>query len=195
MGRCDGNGSLRGVQSRSSPPAQPELPLPLQPLRHPRHALLHWRCRVLRAASLSSTPSALCCRRAVVHARGNYWGPAGTDDYDLTGDGMLDIPHAISSPLAELALTHPGLRLWLHSPAAHALGWAERTFPVFATNGAIDPCPLASAPRTAMLTRLPDAPAAQLGGNGTEGAAAAIVLAGGFAGLIAGWRRKERVRA
>jgi nitrous oxidase accessory protein len=127
--------------------------------------------------------------------RGNYWGPAGTDDYDLTGDGVLDVPHAVSSPLAELALTHPGLRLWLHSPAAHALGWAERTFPVFATNGAIDPCPLATAPRTAMLTRLPDAPAAQLGGNGTQGAAAAIVLAGGLAGLIAGWRRKERTRA
>lgn len=128
--------------------------------------------------------------RLCVAGRGNYWG-GGNDAYDLTGDGVLDVPHAASSPLAELALTRPGLRLWLNSPAAHALGWAERTFPVFATGGAVDPCPLATPTQPVMLTRLPDAPMAQLGGNGTQGAAAAIVLAGGLAGLIAG-RRKER---
>ena len=130
--------------------------------------------------------------RLCVAGRGNYWGPSGSDAYDLNGDGVLDAPHAASSPLAQLALTHPGLRLWLDSPAAHALGWAERTFPVFATNGAVDPCPLAAAPRPIMLTRLPNAPAAQLGGNGTQGAAAAVVCTAGLLGLIAGRRRRQR---
>lgn len=94
--------------------------------------------------------------RLCVAGRGNYWG-AGTG-YDLAGDGVLDRPHAASSPLAELALRREGLRLWLTSPAAKLLEWAERTFPVFAVDGATDPCPLAAPPRPVMLSRLPPAP-------------------------------------
>ena len=94
--------------------------------------------------------------RLCVDGRGNYWG-RGTG-FDLGGDGVLDRPYAASSPLAELALTREGLRLWLNSPAAKTLAWAERTFPVFAVDGAIDHCPLAAPPRPVMLTRLPPAP-------------------------------------
>ena len=91
--------------------------------------------------------------RLCVDGRGNYWGTG--IGYDLAGDGVLDRPHAASSPLAELALTREGLRLWLNSPAAKMLAWAERTFPVFSVNGAIDHCPLAAPPQPVMLTRLP----------------------------------------
>jgi nitrous oxidase accessory protein len=96
--------------------------------------------------------------RLCVDGRGNYWGAAPGGGYDLRGDGVLDRPHAASSPLAELALRREGLRLWLTSPAAKLLEWAERTFPVFAVDGATDPCPLAAPPRPIMLTRLPPAP-------------------------------------
>ena len=98
--------------------------------------------------------------RLCVDGRGNYWGGAATGGgYDLGGDGVLDRPYAASSPLAELALRREGLRLWLTSPAAKLLEWAERTFPVFAVDGATDRCPLAAPPRPVMLSRLPPAPA------------------------------------
>lgn len=128
--------------------------------------------------------------RLCVAGRGNYWGAAQSDGYDLAGDGVLDVPHQVSAPLAELALTRPPLRLLLNSPAAHALDWAERTFPVFAIGGGTDPCPLATAPQPAMLTRLPPAPVARLGGTRGQGATAAVILAIGLAGLIAGRRRR-----
>ena len=128
--------------------------------------------------------------RLCVDGRGNYWGAAvGAGGYDLSGDGVLDVPHAASSPLAELALTRQPLRLWLESPAARALGWAERTFPVFAVGGATDPCPLGTPPRPAMLTRLPAAPATHAGGTRTQGTAAAFTLLLGLAALIVGRRR------
>lgn len=125
--------------------------------------------------------------RLCVAGRGNYWG-ATRGGYDLAGDGVLDAPHAASSPLAELALTHHGLRLWLESPAARALSWAERTFPVFAVAGATDPCPLGAPPRPATLTRLPVAPATHAGGTRSQGTAAAVTLLLGLAALV-GLRR------
>lgn len=128
--------------------------------------------------------------RFCVGGRGNYWGAARAEGYDLGGDGVLDAPHQVSSPLAELALTRQPLRLWLNSPAAHALDWAERTFPVFALGGATDPYPLATPPRPVMLARLPAAPAARLGGNRGQGTTAALILALGLAGLITGRRRR-----
>jgi nitrous oxidase accessory protein len=114
--------------------------------------------------------------------RGNYWDAARADGYDLDGDGVLDVPHAATSPLAELALTRAGLRLFLASPAARALEWAERTFPVFAVAEAVDSCPLARPPRPEMLARLPAAPAGAAGGTAGQGLAAAVMLgAGGLA--------------
>ncbi len=117
--------------------------------------------------------------------RGNYWDAARADGYDLDGDGVLDAPHAASAPLAELALTRPGLRLFLASPAARALDWAERTFPVFAIAEVVDSCPLVHPPRPEMLAQLPAAPAgaagAAGGAAGQELAAAAMLGAGGMA--------------
>jgi nitrous oxidase accessory protein len=125
--------------------------------------------------------------------RGNYWS-AARDGYDLDGDGVLDAPHDASSPLAELALNRESLRPLLDSPAARALGWAERTFPVFATAGVVDSCPLAHAPRLAALGKLPPAPAARLGGTGPQRATSVILLVGAAIVLVRGRRRPVRTK-
>ncbi len=122
---------------------------------------------------------------------GNYWSSA-RDGYDLDGDGVLDAPHDASSPLAELALNREGLRPLLDSPAARALGWAERTFPVFATAGVIDSCPLARAPRMAALADLPAAPAARRGSTRPQQATSAVLLIGAAVVLGRGRRRSLR---
>lgn len=124
--------------------------------------------------------------------RGNYWG-AARDGYDLDGDGVLDAPHDASSPQAELALNRESLRPLLDSPAARALGWAERTFPVFATTGVVDSCPLARAPRLAALSELPPAPAARLGGTGPQRTTSVILFVGAAIVLFRG--RRHSVRA
>ena len=89
--------------------------------------------------------------------RGNYWSKATAEGYDLDGDGVLDAPFAASSPLAELARTREGLRVFLGSPAARVLGWAERTFPVFQLDQAEDACPAARPPQVGILVSLPSA--------------------------------------
>ena len=124
--------------------------------------------------------------------RGNYWSRAARDGYDLDGDGVLDAPHPASSPLAELALTHDGLRPLLDSPASRTLEWAERTFPVFAGTSAVDSCPLARAPRLASVAKLPAAPAARLGGTLAQGAASAALVVGGTVVLVGFRTRRER---
>lgn len=126
--------------------------------------------------------------------RGNYWSAAAADGYDLDGDGTLDVPHPASAPLAELALTRESLRPLLDSPAARALAWAERTFPVFATASVVDSCPLARAPRLVALASLPPAPAAQLGGRRPQQAGGAALLAAGVL-VLAAARGRRRVRA
>lgn len=124
--------------------------------------------------------------------RGNYWQAAKDDGYDLDGDGILDRPHQASSPLAELARAREGLRLFLGSPAAHALDWAERTFPVFSMDQAEDPCPLARAPVLGTLTALP-APEEDESEGGQYAVAVASLLAG--AGILAApLRRREKSR-
>jgi nitrous oxidase accessory protein len=143
-------------------------------------------------ASGGATPGAYALCR---DGRGNYWGAAAGDGYDLDGDGVLDVPHAAAAPLAELALTHEGLRPLLDSPAARAMAWAERTFPVFATAGAVDSCPLARAPRLAAVADLPPAPLARLGGRGPQQVAGAALFLGGLVGLGGFTRRRRRGRA
>jgi len=123
--------------------------------------------------------------------RGNYWDRAARDGYDLDGDGVLDVPHQASSPLAELALSREGLRLFLASPAAGSLAWAERTFPVFDVGGAIDSCPLAHAPRPDMLARTPAARAGGGTGTGGQGLAGAALLGAGLIGLVRARRRQQ----
>jgi nitrous oxidase accessory protein len=126
--------------------------------------------------------------RLCVAGRGNYWG-VGTG-YDLGGDGVLDRPHAASSPLAELALNRAGLRLWLNSPAAKTLAWAERTFPVFAVNGATDRCPLAAPPRPVMLSRLPAAPVTRTGNRAVHSTVAGLTLLIGLTAFVTNRRRR-----
>ena len=128
--------------------------------------------------------------RLCVNGRGNYWDAATVDGYDLGGDGVLDAPHAAMSPLAALALNRDALRLFLNSPAARVLAWAERTFPVFDAQGVTDACPLAEPPRPARLANLPPAPAGHSGSTGGQQAAGGAALALGVAALIAGRRRR-----
>jgi len=142
------------------------------------------RCDCACSTSRTRAAYALCAA-----GRGNYWSAAAADGYDLDGDGVLDAPHDASSPLAELALNRENLRPLLNSPAARALGWAERTFPVFTTAGVVDSCPLAHAPPLAALSALPAAPAAQLGGTGPQRATSAFLLIGATAALV-----RSRVR-
>jgi nitrous oxidase accessory protein len=124
-----------------------------------------------------------------VNGRGNFWGAAQRRGYDLNGDGILDTPHSPSSPLAELALNRGGLRLFLESPAARVMDWAERAIPVFDVAGVVDSFPLAEAPRLAMLDRLSSAPARRQGGVPGQRLAGAAVALAGIAGLF--WSRKR----
>jgi nitrous oxidase accessory protein len=125
-----------------------------------------------------------------VDGRGNYWSAAAERGYDLDGDGVLDVPHAASSPLAELALTRGGLRLFLGSPAARALEWAEQTFPVFAVSQVTDSCPLAAAPHAEGLARLPAAPAAAAGGSAGQAIVGTGATAAGLAFILLSRRRR-----
>jgi nitrous oxidase accessory protein len=121
--------------------------------------------------------------------RGNYWGRAAARGYDLDGDGVLDAPHATNSPLVELARGREGLRLLLQSPAARALEWAERTFPVFDVSGAVDECPLAEPPRQRAFAALPPTPAGRAGGGAGQATAGALAFLVGLAVLTVGRRR------
>ena len=130
--------------------------------------------------------------------RGNYWSRAMVGGYDLDGDGVLDAPYPASSPLAELARSREGLRVFLGSPAARALDWAEQTFPVFQLDQAEDACPAARPPQVATLVFLP--PAQPDDGGGTQYAASLGSIASGLGLLVVpAWRRrgihrKERTR-
>jgi nitrous oxidase accessory protein len=126
-----------------------------------------------------------------VAGKGNYWAAAADGGgFDLNGDGLLDAAHAASSPLAELALTRSGLRLFLGSPAARALTWAERTFPVFEVSQATDSCPLAAPPLAAAQVRFPVAPAGTGGGSMGQAVVGAGAVAGGLAFILGSRRRR-----
>ncbi|MGZ8399001.1 MAG: nitrous oxide reductase family maturation protein NosD [Gemmatimonadales bacterium] len=122
--------------------------------------------------------------------RGNYWSKAMAEGYDLDGDGVLDQPFAASSPLAELARTREGLRVFLASPAARVLDWAERAFPVFQIDQAEDTCPAARPPQVGVLASLP--PEGSDAGGATQYAAALGSIAAGLGLLVIPvWRRRR----
>lgn len=100
--------------------------------------------------------------RFCVDGRGNAW--SGDDGYDLDGDGVHDAPYSPVSPLTEVSRQRPALRLFLASPAATALGWAERALPVFRIEAVTDSCPLvrAAADVPAVPPPGPAAPGAQV---------------------------------
>ncbi|HEX7024315.1 MAG TPA: hypothetical protein VF187_05820, partial [Gemmatimonadales bacterium] len=76
--------------------------------------------------------------------RGNYWGDRSI--YDLDGDGIGDRPHLVGDPFAALAAKRPVLEIFAGTPAALALSWAERAFPVFDLPRVEDPAPLVEVP-------------------------------------------------
>lgn len=82
-----------------------------------------------------------------VEGRGNYWGARGT--FDLDGDGIGDRPYEAGDPFASLAGTRPVLELFAGTPAAAALSWAERAFPMFDLPRVVDPSPLVRPPQDA----------------------------------------------
>lgn len=122
--------------------------------------------------------------------QGNYWSKAAARGYDLDGDGVLDEPFAASSPLAELARAREGLRVFLGSPAARTLEWAERTFPAFRLDQAEDACPAARPPMISVLVSLP--PADANAGVAAHLAASIGSLAAGLFLLIVPARRPAR---
>lgn len=75
---------------------------------------------------------------------GNYWGDASV--LDLDGDGVGERPHEAGDPFVSLAAGRPALALFQETPAARALAWAERAFPVFGLPHVRDPHPLAAPP-------------------------------------------------
>ena len=67
-------------------------------------------------------------------------------------------PYAASAPLTELARDREGLRLFLASPAAQVMSWAEQSFPVFEVAQVADACPLAQPPARTPRAALDGAP-------------------------------------
>jgi nitrous oxidase accessory protein len=88
--------------------------------------------------------------------RGNYWGDR--DVFDLDGDGIGDRPYEAGDPFASLASSRPILELFTGTPAAAALSWAERAFPVFDVPRVVDPAPLVRPPADAPSVRRGRAP-------------------------------------
>ena len=116
---------------------------------------------------------------------GNWWD--GDRGYDLDGDGRHDLPYRPGSPLTELSRERPALRLYLGSPAASALEWAERALPVFRVAALTDDCPLAEAP--VRVPAVPAQPALPSGGGAMRGVAAASLMTGVLL-LGAVWRTR-----
>ena len=86
-----------------------------------------------------------------VDGRGNFWGDPAV--YDLDGDGVGERPYEAGDPFVTLAAGKPALALFQGTPAARALAWAERAFPVFDLPHVRDPHPLASLHDGAPLSR------------------------------------------
>jgi nitrous oxidase accessory protein len=126
------------------------------------------------AATGSAADSRLC-----VDGRGNRWD----DDrgWDLDRDGVHDAPYSPATPLTEVSRERPALRLFLHSPAAAVLAWAERTLPVFTLQAVVDSCPLAAT--DAAVPPLPALPPVGAGPPRAGRLAAGSLVLLGLAGL------------
>lgn len=71
---------------------------------------------------------------------GNYWS-----DYvgwDLSGNGIGDVPHEPNDAVDRLVWTYPMVRLLMNSPAVQLLRWVQREFPVLRPAGVRDDAPL-----------------------------------------------------
>lgn len=113
--------------------------------------------------------------------RGNYWGDPSV--YDLDRDGIGDRPYAAGDPFAGLAAGRPVLEIFTGTPAALALSWAERAFPMFDLPRVVDPVPLTAAPADAGLpadrsadTSAPEAPGERATDAGRRGAPSRLLV-------------------
>jgi nitrous oxidase accessory protein len=119
--------------------------------------------------------------RFCVDGRGNRWD--GDGGWDLDRDGVQDVPYSPATPLTEVSRERPALRLFLASPAAAVLGWAERVLPVFQLQAVVDSCPLAVAGPA--VPSLPAATAVPPAAPRASRLVAASLLALGLGGLLA----------
>ncbi|HEU4725605.1 MAG TPA: nitrous oxide reductase family maturation protein NosD, partial [Candidatus Eisenbacteria bacterium] len=122
-------------------------------------------------------------------ARGNYWSENAP--YDLDADGVSDVPFSPVSAFAFLSKQYPDLAVLGKSPAATALGVAERTIPSLRPSEIVDRFPLVAPATTAPPAPAPEPPARAGGGSrAAAGAGFALVAATGVAGLFV--RRRPR---
>ncbi|MEN8377126.1 MAG: NosD domain-containing protein, partial [Gemmatimonadota bacterium] len=110
-----------------------------------------------------------------VDGRGNYWGEVGL--FDVDGDGVGDRSHRAGDPFASLSAGKPALSLFLGTPAARALSWAEKAFPVFDLAHVEDPRPLLRPPEGVPISTEARAP-------GFAGDLPALALAALLLGLV-----------
>ena len=121
------------------------------------------------------SPLHLVGRRTDTVVRGNYWSDHRQPDLD--DDGVADRPYRLSSVFDHLRGNLTAADLFAQGIAAHAIGAAERTFPVLDLVPVMDERPLARAPV------LPGVPARNAAGS-TAPSAAGLGMSG--AAMIAG---------
>lgn len=79
-----------------------------------------------------------------LEGRGNYWS-----DYlgwDLSGDGLGDIPYEPNDSVDRLIWTYPMAKILMNSPAVQVLRWVQREFPILRPPGVRDSHPLMALP-------------------------------------------------
>jgi nitrous oxidase accessory protein len=133
------------------------------------------------------TPLWLVGRRTDTRFDGNYWSDHG--DLDLDADGAADRPYRLSSVFDHLRGNVSAADLYGRSPAATAIGAAERTFPVLDLVPVVDSRPLARPP---VLNAVPTGPSREPAGRAASALAALCLLIAGGGVLLAGGRSLGR---
>jgi nitrous oxidase accessory protein len=122
-----------------------------------------------------------------VAGRGNYW--SDYRGFDLDHDGVGDIEYRADALFEDLVDRDPRMRLFLFSPAQHAIGMAARAFPIVAPRPKIvDPSPLLVPHAT------PVPPGAQATGSGGLSASLLLFALATLAIVPAWCARRELVR-
>jgi nitrous oxidase accessory protein len=132
------------------------------------------------------SPLDLVGRRTDTVFDGNYWSDA--DEPDLDGDGIRDRPFRLMNVFDHLRGNLTAADLFARSPAARALGAAERTFPVLIPINVHDRRPLARMPALADVPMTGDARDARTDVFGV-GVSGAFCVAGLF---VVATRRRPR---
>ena len=130
------------------------------------------------------TPLLLVGRRTDTLFKGNYW--SDNDEPDLDGDGTTDRPYRLTSVFDHFRGNVIAADLLSQSPAALALGVAERSFPVLQPLEVMDVAPLSRPP---LLGEVPAArPAGRVADWGGVAGSASLAALGAFV-LTRGGRR------